>query len=157
MAATTVSNVFSTSILHVSSGASVASGSALSASTDVATALAGSGNLGRFPLVDLLLSITPTASMSSASNAVICYKRNRNALDVVSADEKSPGASYKPRGVGVFLFQGTTAAAPGAQVAVIENVDVSAGDCDFFIENQTNYNIPAGWTLTVRPKSYAAA
>lgn len=156
MAATTNSVAFSASILHIGSGAAVNSGSAVSGSADISVALAGSGNLGRYPLADIQLSIVPTASMASATNTVLLYKRNMNLMDG-TADEAIPGASHKPVPVAAFRFPGTTASAAAGFVALAQNVDISAGDCEFYIENQINANIPAGWTLTVRPKTDAFA
>lgn len=156
MTATTNSITFSTSIVHVGSGASVASGGGISGSADISTALAGSGNLGRYPLADIQLSIVPTASMSSVSNTVLLYKRNMNLMDG-APDEQPPGTSNQPVAAGVFRFPGSSASFSGGFVALAANIDVSAGDCEFYLNNQTNYNIPAGWTLVVRPKADAFA
>ena len=148
MAATTASVVFSTQITHIGSGTSLAS-TAVNPSSDSSVALVGSTNLGRYPQADILLSIVPTAAVVSTSNSIYLYKQD--------SGENPPGASAKSRFVGAFQVNVTATTATQTHVLVCENVDISAGDCQFYIENGLSVNIPAGWVLKVTPKSLAAA
>jgi hypothetical protein len=148
MAASTISTVFSTQITHIGNGTSLAA-AAVNPASDSSVALVGSTNLGRYPRADILLSIVPTASVASTSNAIYLYKQD--------SGENAPGASAKSRLVGVFQVNVTGTTATQTHVLIQENVDISAGDCQFYIENQLNVNIPAGWILKVTPKSEAIA
>ena len=155
MAAITDSISFSTQIVHIGSGASIAPG-AFSASADVSTALAGTGNLARYPLADVSLMIVPTASINSTSTAIYLYRRDLN-IDSTN-DETLPGTSNRPHLVGVFTAPAATATSgPGSVYMLCNNVDISSGDCEFYIESAITPNIPAGWTLKVTPKTDAFA
>ena len=74
MAATTASVVYSSQITHIGSGTSLAS-AAINPSSDVSTALA-STNLGRYPLADIQLTFTHTATMSPNSVIIVLYRRD---------------------------------------------------------------------------------
>lgn len=154
MAATTNSVVFSTQVTHIGNGTSLAP-AAVNPSSDVSVALAGTGNLGRYPEADIALRIVPTASIASTSNLIYLYRRDLNADG--ASNENVPGASAKAKLIGVFQANVTATTATQTHVITITNADISAGDCEFYIENQLNVNIPAGWTLKVTPKSRALA
>ncbi len=152
MAATTASIVFSTQVTHIGSGASLAAG-AISASTDVSTALA-STNMGRYPLCDVALMIAPTASVALASNTIALFRRD---LDIDSTnDETAPGTSNEQKYMGTFQIKATTTAST-THYCQLTDIPLSSGAHEFFIKNTLGVNIPIGWTLKVTPKSTAFA
>lgn len=151
---TNASIAFSNQVTHIGSGASIATGG-MSGSADISTALTGTGNLGRYPTVDLVLTIAPTASVASTSNAVYCYRRDLNVDG--TADENVPGASNKSHFCGAFTVGVTGTAASQTHVMTIANVDIPATDCEFYIESALAVNIPAGWSLKVTPKTVSVS
>lgn len=152
MAATTMSIVVTTQVVHVGSGASMAAG-AVSGSADVSTALA-STNLFRYPLCDVSLFIAPTASVAASAVIIPLYRRDLNHDG--TNDEDVPGASNKNKRVGVFTINASTTVST-SHYQKISDVPLDGGDCEFYIENGLAVNIPAGWTLKVTPKTYAQA
>ena len=154
MADASVKVTTSTQITHIGSGASMAAG-ALSASADISTALAGTGNLARYPRADVTLMIAPTASIAAASTNLYLYRRDLN-IDGTN-DAPIPGVSNKFRYVGLFQ---ASAATTVSTTQYLEAKDVSLGapgDCEFYIENGLGVNVPAGWTLKVTPKTDVGA
>jgi hypothetical protein len=149
MAATNASIVYSTQITHIGSGASIAA-AGINVSSDISTALVGSGNLARYPAADVALFIAPTASVVSTSTAIYLYRRDLN-VDSTN-DEDLPGASNKQKLVGVFQVAAATTASTSHYIQAAD-VPLSGGDCEFYIENGLGVNIPAGWTLKVTPKT----
>jgi len=148
MAATNRSIVYSTQVTHIGSGASLAAG-AVSASTDVSTALA-STNMGRYPLADIVLMIAPTASIASTSTNLFLYRRDLN-IDGTS-DENIPGTSNLNKLVGAFTAKASTTVST-TQFMQISDITLPGCDCEFYVENQLGVNVPAGWTLKVTPKT----
>jgi len=157
MAATTASVVYSSQITHIGSGTSLAS-AAINPSSDVSTALA-STNLGRYPLADIQLTFTHTATMSPNSVIIVLYRRDLN-FDGTN-DEPIPTASaatlYKAKYMGAFIAQPFSATS-ASYTQSMQLTDVPIADqCEFYLENQTNCAILAGWSLKVLPKTVAFA
>ena|SRR3990172_3716149 len=140
---------FSTQIVHIGSGASLAA-AALSGSADVSTALVGSGNLARYDACDVAIMIAPTASIAAASTIIELYRRDLN-VDGTN-DEKIPDASNLQHFAGMFQIPAATTVSTTHYVQAT-NVQLSGGDCEFYIKNGLGVNIPAGWTLKVTPKT----
>lgn len=153
MAATTTSIVYSTQVVHIGSGASLAP-AGVNVSTDISTALAGSGNLGRYPRADVALMIAPTASIASASTALYLYRRDLN-FDGTS-DAPLPGVSNKNILCGLFICSAATTVST-THFLLAADVPLPGGDCEFYVENGLGVNVPVGWTLKVTPKSDAFA
>ena len=152
MADSTSYVVTSTEIAHIGSGASIASGG-LSVTSDVSTALVGTGNLAKYPRCDLVLNVIPTATTSLTSMNILCYRRDIN-VGSSTGDDGVPGVSNKKKYVGAF--QVTATAASTTSFATLVDIPLpSPFDCEFYIENGLSGNIPAGWTLKVIPKTDA--
>jgi hypothetical protein len=144
----------STQITHIGSGASIAAG-AFSGSADISTALAGTGNLGRYPRCDVTIMITPTASIASTSTNLYLYRRDLN-VDGTN-DNPIPGASNRTRFVGAFIASAATTVST-TQYLTITDVDLGApNDVEFYVENALGVNVPIGWTLKVTPKTDVGA
>lgn len=151
---TNQSTVYSTQITHIGSGASMAAG-VMSGTADISTAL-DSTNLGRYPLCDIVLKVSNTGSVSSASNTIILYRRSLN-VDGTN-DEPVPAtatsAAWSNKLVGSFTVPPWTV----ASTTYLSAEDVVLTDqCEFYIENKTNTGIGAGWTLKVKPKTNSYA
>ncbi len=145
---------YSTQIVHIGSGASMATG-LMSLSTDISTALA-STNLARYPLCDVALFVSNTASVSSASNTILLYRRDINIDGTNDAPFPATATSiaYSSTLVGVFTIPPYSV----ASTSYHQITDVPLADeCEFYIENRLNTAIGLGWTLKVKPKtdSYA--
>lgn len=154
MADASVKVTTSTQITHIGSGASMAA-AAVSGSADISTALAGTGNLARYPRCDVVLMIAPTASIASTSTNLYLYRRDINTDG--TNDSPIPGASNKTKFVGSFQAAAATTAST-TQYLDITDVDLPApGDCEFYVENALGVNVPAGWTLKITPKTDVGA
>lgn len=154
MADASVKVTTSTQITHIGSGASMAA-NVFSGSADISTALSGTGNLARYPRADVVLMIAPTASIALASSALYLYRRDMNTDG--TNDSPIPGASNKTKLVGTFQASAATTAST-TQYLNITDVDLGPpGDCEFYVENKLNINVPAGWTLKVTPKTVVGA
>lgn len=126
-----------------SSGASAASTAIVSAGT-LATSMHSN-----YTGVDLVLTGTMAASIASNSNYFSVYARS---LDIDGTnDAPTPGSSFKGKLVGNLAFAGSSAS--GAQTALIEDVQTSYNAVEFFIENNSNATLNAGWTLKATPKT----
>lgn len=151
---TNMSVVYSTQITHIGSGASMAAG-VMSGSADISTALS-STNLARYPLADLAFKISNTASVSSASNTILVYRRDLN-FDGAN-DEPVPATAtsnaYRPHLVGVLTIPPYSVASTSYHS--ISDVPLS-DQCEFYIENKLNTAIGLGWTLKVTPKTASFA
>jgi hypothetical protein len=89
------------------------------------------------------------ASVASSANFFAVYAR---ALDIDgSNDAPVPGASFKGKFVGIIPFAGS--AASGAQTGILEDVQTSWAEVQFYVENLTNATLNAGWTLKATPKT----
>ncbi len=125
------------------SGASATSAATVSAGT-LATSMHSN-----YSLVDLSFTGTMAASIAAASNFFTVYARRLNVDG--TADDPTPGASYKAKYMGPLVFAGS--AASGGQTATLEDVRTSPWDTEFFISNDTNATLNAGWTLKAIPKT----
>lgn len=126
-----------------SSGASAASTAIVSAGT-----LAPSQH-SSYTSVDLTLTGTMAASIASNSNYFSVYAR---ALDIDGTnDAPTPSTSLKSKFVGNLQFAGS--AASGSQTAFLEDVQTSWASVEFYVENNTNATLNAGWTLKAVPKT----
>ena len=141
-------------IVWVSSGAAVATGAF---STDTGSVALTSTNLLRYPTADLVLQFGCTTTIASTSQNVYVYKRAMNEGSAGTEDELAPGVSNKKGFVGSFIYGQTASAAATGLTSVVENVDISSGDCEFYLENTIGQTITAGWIFTVRPRTLSAA
>jgi len=153
MAATTQSVASSSQITYVGSGSAIAA-AGIMVSSDISTALVASTNLAKYPLADLALAFAPTASIAAASSVIHVYRRD--------AGEPLPltntSSTYKQHYVGSFTVKNNTVSTAETVTYVLSDVPLNGlVDCEFYIENGTAINIPAGWTLKVTPKTFAAA
>jgi hypothetical protein len=154
MADASVKVTTSTQITHIGSGASMAA-NVFSGSADISTALAGTGNLARYPRADVVLMIAPTASIALASTNLFLYRRDIN-IDGTN-DSPIPGTSNKTKFVGAFQAAAAITVST-TQYLEITDVDLGPpGDCEFYVENGLGVNVPAGWTLKVTPKTDVGA
>lgn len=151
MAATNRSVAYTTQIVHIGSGTSLASNAMSPGGGDISTALS-STNLARYDRADIALMVINTTSISSASNTIILYRRDIN-FDGTN-DEPVPAtatsATWRQHLVGALQVPPWTV----ASTTYMNFNDVPIGDqCEFYIENLTNSTINAGWTLKVTPKT----
>ena len=143
--------VYATSVItHIGSGASIAA-AGISASTDVSTALVGTGNLTRYPRCNVTLMIAPTASIAATSTNLYLYRRDMNVDG--TADTGAVGASNKQKFMGAFQAPAATTASTTHYMTIKDVPLPGAGDCEFAVENALGVNVPAGWTLKVEPKT----
>jgi len=154
MADATTKVTTSTQVTHIGSGTSLAAG-AVNPSSDISVALAGTGNLNRYPRADVTLMIAPTASIASTSVNLFLYRRDINVDG--TADDTVPGASNKQKFVGAFQAAATTTASTTHYMTIVDVPLPGAGDCEFYIENALGVNVPIGWTLKVTPKADVGA
>ena len=154
MADATTKVTTSTQIAHIGSGASMAP-AALSGSADVSVALDGTNNLARYPRCDVVLTISPTASIASTSTNLYLYRRDLNING--TADEGIPGASNKQKFVGSFQVPAATTVSTTHNLECNDVPLPTPGDCEFYVENALGVNVPIGWTLKVTPKSDVGA
>lgn len=144
----------STQVTHIGNGTSLAA-AAFNPASDVSTALAGTGNLARYPRCDAVLMIAPTASIASTSTNIYLYRRDLN-IDGTN-DEGAPSASNQQKFVGAFQASATTTASTTHYMQLTDVPLPGAGDCEFFISNGLAVTIPAGWTLKITPKTDVGA
>lgn len=154
MADASVKITTSTQITHIGSGTSLAAG-AINPSSDVSTALSGTGNLARYPRCDIVIMIAPTASIASTSTALYVYRRDLN-IDGTN-DETAPGASNKRRYVGSATVNAATTVSTTHYVNIVDVPLAGGTDCEFYMENGLGVNIPAGWTMKITPKTDVGA
>lgn len=155
MADASVKVTTSTSIAHIGSGASIAAG-AFSGSADISTALTGTGNLARYPRADIILKVTPSTTTSSTSMTFNLYRRDRN-VGASGNDDGVPGASNSNKLVGTFALPHTSSSSAAIPMTLIDVPVSSPADCEFYIQTQVTPTTPAGWTLTVVPKTDVGA
>lgn len=138
-----------TEINHVSSGSSIAAGS-LSASTPI-TDIVGTGNAARYPRADVVLKYLPGSTTATTALNIYLYRRD---LNVGSSDGDDPVPSTLKPGKFMGAFQVSASTSTGTDYMTITDVPLpTPGDCQFYISNALTNTIPAGWTLTVTPKT----
>lgn len=138
------------SILHVGSGATMAATSICAAS--ISTAL-GSANLSQYPRCDLVLTYAPASSTSSTAMTIPVYRRDIDVGGISTADDAAPAVLNSNKFVG--LFQVPNSVSTGTMTMTLIDVPLPGGNagCEFYLQNSLTNTIPAGWTLTVIPKT----
>lgn len=126
-----------------SSGSSAASNALVSGGT------LSVSNHNSYTSVDLSFTGTMAASIASNSNYFSVYARALNIDGTL--DAPVPSTSLKSKFVGALQFAGSGAS--GAQTAFLEDVPTSWADVEFYVENNTNATLNAGWTLKATPKT----
>jgi hypothetical protein len=125
------------------------SGASAAAAAIVAGGTLATSTHSNYTGVDLVLTGTMAASIAAASNYFSVYARAIN-IDGTN-DAPVPGASFKAKYVGAIQFAGSSASA--AQTGFLENVETSWADVEFYLENNCNATLNAGWTLKATPKT----
>lgn len=138
-------------IVHVGSGNSLTPGAF--GPSSFSTALSGTGNLSNYPRCDVTLFVVPTSSIASQSATVALYRRDIN-IDGTN-DETVPDASNRNKFMGAFNLKFGTTVTTTHYVQMTDVPLPGRGDCEFYISNDLNCNIPAGWTLKITPKTDA--
>lgn len=156
MADATAKVVIGGSIAHVSSGASIAA-AGFSSTGDIATELTGSSNLSSYPRCDVILKYVPGSTTATTAMTVPLYRQDLNLGANSSLDMNVPGTNNSSKYVGTFQIPASVST--GTYYADVLDVQLPGGnqDCRFFIYNALTNTIPAGWALTVVPKSDVGA
>lgn len=150
MATTTQAVTYTTQIVHIGSGASMAAG-VMSGTADISTAL-DSTNLFNWPLCDIALKISNTASVSSASNYILLYRRDIN-IDGTN-DEPVPATATSLAWSNHLVGAIQVPAFSVASTTYLSLTDIPlTPQCEFYIENKLNTAVGLGWTLKVTPKT----
>lgn len=143
----------STQIVHIGSGTSLAAG-AVAPASDVSVALS-STNLAKYPSVDVVLKILPTASIALASNTIALLRRDIN-IDSTN-DEKAADTSNLAHYVGSFVVPASTTVSTTHYLNLCDVPIPANQECEFSIQNNLGVNVPVGWTLKVTPRTLTAA
>lgn len=131
-----------------SSGASAASNVFVQADD---TTLA-SGNHSNYPWADFVLKTVGHGAAVGSNGTINLYRQDLN-MDGTAGDAAAPASTNPVIFVGAFRVPDAQASTATTYYSL---TDVPlAADCAFWIENKTNQNLNAGWTLKVTPKSYA--
>lgn len=150
MAATNRSIISTTQIVHVGSGASMAT-LIMSASADISTALT-SANCNNWDRADLAIKISNTASVSSASNFILVYRRDKN-IDGANHEpvpSTATSTAWSNHLVGAIQIPPYSV----ASTTYVNLTDVPMTfDCEFYLENRLNTAVGLGWTIKVTPKT----
>lgn len=146
--------VHGASIAHIGSGASMAATSICAAS--VSTALS-STNLSTYSRADLVLTYAPASSTSSTAMTIPVYRRDLDVGGISTADDAAPAALNSNKFVGAFQVPNTVST--GTMTMTLIDVPLPGGNagCEFYLQNSLTNTIPAGWTLTVIPKTDVGA
>lgn len=108
-----------------------------------------------YPQADAVLFASFTASVSSASNVVVLYRRDLNIDGTNDAPQpQSAAPAYSNVPVGQFIIPPFTAASTG--YFPCPDVPLSSA-CEFYIENRTSTGIASTYTVKMTPKTYAPA
>ncbi len=142
----------SSSINYISSGASIAA-AGFSKSTDIATGLLYSTNLARYPRADVALTLAPGSTTSSTALNLALYRRDL-AIDGTNNEAPVDGGNTA-HFCGNFLMPSTIST--GTYYMEVNDVPLlgsglSTG-CEFHIQNNLTNTVPAGWKLSVTPKT----
>jgi hypothetical protein len=139
---------------NVITGSAAIASNGFNLSTEVVAC--GTAQTGKYPLGDLALFASFTASVSSASNIVNVYRRDKNIDGGNNAPQpQSAAPAYSNIGVGSFVIPPFTAQSTG--YFFLPDVPLGAGDMEFYIENKTNTGIASNYTLKLTPKTFAPA
>lgn len=143
---------YSTVITAASDTNTVAAGSYSVASASVALT---STNHFNYPMGDFSLFHSASASVSSASNTVLLFRRDIN-IDGGTNDGPVPitsGSSpYSNTFVGAFTVPAYTAAS--SSYVSLTDIPITK-ECEFYIQNSTNQPIAGSWVLKFTPKTWA--
>lgn len=115
-----------------------------------------SANHGNYPLADAVLFASFSTSVSSASQVIVMYRRDKNidGANHAPVPSTTSGAAYSAHAVGAFIVPAFTASSSG----YFSCPDIPlAQDCEFYIENKTNATITSTWTLKMKPKTFTPA
>lgn len=142
---------YSTQIVAASDTNTVAPGSFSVASAAV---LLTSANHFNYPMGDFVLFHSASASVSSASNTVLLFRRdcqvdgsNDNPVPITSTI-----TPYSNTFVGAF----TVPAYTGATSSYISLTDIPiTKECEFYLQNSCNHRIEGSWVLKFTPKTWA--
>lgn len=114
-----------------------------------------SAQTGYYPMADAAIFASFSTSVSSASNTLVLYRRDLNIDGTNDAPvPTSASPAYSAIVVNAMAVPPYTAASSG--YFFIPNVPL-AGDCEFYLQNNTNASISAGFTVKITPKTYAPA
>lgn len=144
------------SIPHViaASSVSIAAGAFSSATSGASmSALVGSANLSNYPRCDVTLTYAPGSTTASTAMNIYLYRRDINVNGVTAYDESVPGTNNSNKFVGAFAVP--TTISTGTYYCTLTDVPLPGGntDCEFHIQNSLTNTLPAGWALTVTPKT----
>ncbi len=130
----------------------VLASNAMSPSTATGIAAIGSASHSNYPLADGYLYVSFTAAPSSATNTINLYKRPMNIAGNTAADAPVPGSASVSAG---YFTSVQALATTGAMYLPLENIPLPGPsmDVEFYIENKTNQEIAASWTLVLMPKA----
>ena len=146
--------VHGASIAHIGSGATMAATSICAAS--ISTALT-STNLLSYQRCDLVLTYAPASSTSSTAMTIPVYRRDLDVGGLTTADDAAPAVLNSNKFVGVF--QVPNSVSTGTMTMTLIDVPLPGGNagCEFYLQNSLTNTIPAGWALTVIPKTDVGA
>ena len=132
----------------------IAASTGFNSSTEVNSAT--STQTANYPLGDAVLFASFTASVSSTSNVVVLYRRDKNigggGNDAPLPQSTAP--AYSNIAVGAFQIPPFTAASSG--FFPLPDVPLSSA-FEFYIENRTSTQIASTYTLKITPKTFAPA
>lgn len=154
MADASVKVVPGASIAYITSGSSMAA-AAITGAT-IANALS-SANLSNYPRADLVLTYIPASTTASTAMDIQIYRRDLDVGGLTSADDAAPGLSNSSKYVGNFKIP--SVASTGTHVVSAIDIPLPGGNagCEFYLQNNLTNTIPAGWSLTVIPKTDVGA
>lgn len=142
---------YSTQIVAASDTNTVPAGSFSVASASVALT---SANHFNYPMGDFSLFHSATASVSSASNTVLLFRRDIN-IDSTN-DGPVPITSTISPYSNTFVGAFTVPAYTGATSSYISLTDIPiTKECEFYLQNSTSQPIAANWVLKFTPKTWA--
>ena len=146
--------VHGASIAHITSGATIAAGSICVASINTALS---STNLSSYQRCDLVLTYAPSATSSSTAMQIPVYRRDLDVGGLSTADDAAPATLNSNKFVG--LFQIPSSLSTGTYTMTLIDIPLPGGNagCEFYLENKLTPTIPAGWSLTVIPKTDVGA
>jgi hypothetical protein len=143
----------SAALAAISGTVNLASNS-FNASTEVTSQASGSNSF--YPLADLYFTGSFSTSISSASNLMNIYRRDKSIDGSHDAPQpQSAAPAYSAIGVGGFIVPPFTA---GSISCALFLPDVPLSDqYEFYLENKTNAILLSGYVVKVRPKTFTPA
>ena len=144
---------YTTQFTAASDSATIAAAAFNNSSTIVSSLT--STNHNDWPLADVQLSFSGTASVSSVSNWIVLYRRDLN-IDGSTGDAPLPQSAspaYSNLPVGQFIVPPYSVSFSTPVNLIITDVPLSK-NCEFYIENKMNLPVGASWVLRVTPKTF---